>query len=286
MNPEEENKELESSREASSAAEEAEKTAAKADPEARQEEHPAEDDSPAQDAGAEQAEEEEEEGAEEEFDLEAQVFEFRRQIEEDPENCIHHYNLGEALADLGVDEEAHAEFQLALGYDADKEFSAIIHFGIGNLHYNKLISGIQSTVVKSSVGLHSAHKAGDTITEVRDEDYEVPIGQFESANKYINSLNADPEIVDYVSQNAPQQIANIYYKWGSDLLDKARQIDFYGSEIKDVKEALSHLKKTLEIDPNHSQANLMIKYGKKMLQEGFKAFDEYGFEAKDIKGTG
>ena len=41
--------------------------------------------------------EEEEEG---EFDLEAQVEEFRLQIEEEPENCLHHYNLGEALAEL------------------------------------------------------------------------------------------------------------------------------------------------------------------------------------------
>ena len=46
------------------------------------------------------------------------------------------------------------------------------------------------------------------------------------------------------------------------------------------------MKKALEIDPNHSQANLMSKYAKKMLAEGWKAFDEYGFEAKNIEGLG
>jgi hypothetical protein len=30
----------------------------------------------------------------------------------------------------------------------------------------------------------------------------------------------------------------------------------------------------------------MVKYGKKMLQEGFSIYDEYGFVAKEIQGTG
>ncbi|GJL79393.1 MAG: hypothetical protein NPINA01_23820 [Nitrospinaceae bacterium] len=221
-----------------------------------------------------------------EFDLEAQIEEFRQQIEEEPDNCVHHYNLGEALVELGDLEEARDEFDLALELDTEKEFTAIIHFAIGNLHYSKLISGIHGTVVRSSVGLHSAHKAGDTITQVANEDYEIPIREFESAIQNLNFLKADEDIVEYVSKNAPQQIADTYYKWASDLIDKSRQIEHYGGEIKDVKAALKHLKKTLDIDPNHSQANLMVKYAKKMLQEGWKAFDEYGFEAKDIPGTG
>ena len=221
-----------------------------------------------------------------EFDLEAQVEEFRRQIEEEPENCIHHYNLGEALVELGELEEAKDEFELALLYDADKAFSAVIHFSLGNLHFNKLISGIQGTVVRSSVGLHSAHKAGDTITQVKAEDYEEPLREFEAAVQYLDQLQADDEIVEYVSKNAPQQIADIHYKWASDLIDKSRQIELYGEEIADVKQALKHLKKTLEVDPNHSQATLMVKYAKKMLQEGWMAYDEYGFEAKKIEGIG
>lgn len=223
---------------------------------------------------------------EEEFDLEAQIEEFRRQIEEEPENCVHHYNLGEGLVELGDLDEAMAEFDLALKYDVDKEFSSIIHFSIGNLYYNKLISGIHGTVVRSSVGLHSAHKPGDTITRVSDEDYETPINEFELAVEYLDFLKADEEIVEYVGKNAPRQIADSYYKWGSDLIDKSRQIDHYGDEVKDVKAALKYLKKTLEIDPGHSQANLMVKYAKKMLQEGWKAYDEYGFEAKSIQGIG
>ena len=99
-------------------------------------------------------------------------------------------------------------------------------------------------------------------------------------------MKADDELVDYISKEAPVQLANIYYKWGSDLIDKSRQIAKYGSEVQDVQKALKLIKKTLEIDPSHSQANLMIKYAKKMLAEGWKAFDEYGFEAKDIKGSG
>ncbi len=221
-----------------------------------------------------------------EFDLEAQVMEFRNQIEEDPENCIHHYNLGEALVELGEQEEAKEEFDLALLYDKEKEFSSVVHFSLGNLYFQKLISGIHGTVVRSSVGLHSAHKAGDTITQVRAEDYEVPIQEFEAAIADLDHLKADDEIVEYVSKNAPQQIADTYYKWASDLIDKSRQIEHYGEEVKDVKLALKHMKKTLEIDPNHSQANLMIKYAKKMLLEGWKVYDEYGFEAKSIEGTG
>ena len=231
-------------------------------------------------------EEEEEEEEEVEFDLDAQIEEFRHQIEEDPENCVHHYNLGEALAELGQSEEAQEAFEQALLLDKNQAFSAIIHFGIGNLYYHELMSGIQSTVVKSSVGLHSQHRAGNTISSVNDDDYSIPLREFEAAMQDIPSLQADEEIMEYISQNVPQQIATVYYKWASDLFDKARQIDNYGDEVKDIKKGLKHLKKTIEIDPNHSQANLMVKYGKKMLQEGFSIYDEYGFVAKEIQGTG
>ena len=230
--------------------------------------------------------EEFEEEEEVEFDLEAQIEEFRHQIEEDPENCVHHYNLGEALAELGQLEEAQEAFEQALLLDENQAFSAIIHFGIGNLYYHQLMSGIQSTVVKSSVGLHSQHRAGDTISSVNDDDYAIPLREFEAAIQDIPSLQADEEIMEYISENVPQQIATVYYKWASDLFDKARQIDNYGDEVKDIKQGLRHLKKTIEIDPNHTQANLMVKYGKKMLQEGFSIYDEYGFVAKEIQGTG
>ena len=231
-------------------------------------------------------EEFDEEEEEVEFDLEAQIEEFRHQIEEDPDNCVHHYNLGEALAELGQLEEAQEAFEQALLLDENQAFSAIIHFGIGNLYYHQLMSGIQSTVVKSSVGLHSQHRAGDTISSVNDDDYAIPLREFEAAMQDIPSLQADEEIMEYISQNVPQQIATVYYKWASDLFDKARQIDNYGDEVKDIKQGLRHLKKTIGIDPNHTQANLMVKYGKKMLQEGFSIYDEYGFVAKEIQGTG
>jgi tetratricopeptide (TPR) repeat protein len=237
-----------------------------------------------QEQGEELVDGEEEEDVE--FDLEAQIEEFRLQIKEEPENSVHHYNLGEALSELGDEEEALCEFDMALEYDTDKEFSAIINYAIGDVHFRHLISGIQGTVVRSSVGLHSAHKPGDSITEVHAEDYELPIGKFEAAIENLVSLNADEEIVEYVSKSAPQRIADTYYKWGSDLIDKSRQISKYGGETKDVQESLKHLKKTLEIDGNHSQASLMVKYAKKMLQEGWVIYDENGFEAKKIEGNG
>ena len=237
-------------------------------------------------AGEPEDSEFEEEGEEVEFDLDAQIEEFRYQIEEDPENCVHHYNLGEALAELGQSEEAQEAFEQALLLDKDQAFSAIIHFGIGNLYYHQLMSGIQSTVVKSSVGLHSQHRAGAQISSVNDDDYATPLREFEAAVQDLPSLQADEEIMEYISTNVPQQIATVYYKWASDLFDKARQIDNYGDEVKDIKQGLRHLKKTIGIDPNHSQANLMVKYGKKMLQEGFSIYDEYGFVAKEIQGTG
>ena len=227
-----------------------------------------------------------EEEEEVEFALEAQIEEFRHQIEEDPACCVNYYNMGEALAELGQLEEAQEAFEQALLLDENQAFSAIIHFGIGNLYYHQLMSGIQSTVVKSSVGLHSQHRAGDTISSVNDDDYAIPLREFEAAIQDIPSLQADEEIMEYISQNVPQQIATVYYKWASDLFDKARQIDNYGDEVKDIKQGLRHLKKTIEIDPNHTQANLMVKYGKKMLQEGFSIYDEYGFVAKEIQGTG
>ena len=242
-------------------------------------------DAPLEAGEPEDSEFEEEEG-EVEFDLDAQIEEFRHQIEEDPENCVHHYNLGEALAELGQSEEAQEAFEQALLLDKNQAFSAIIHFGIGNLYYHQLMSGIQSTVVKSSVGLHSQHRAGAQISSVNDDDYATPLREFEAAVQDLPSLQADEEIMEYISTNVPQQIATVYYKWASDLFDKARQIDNYGDEVKDIKKGLKHLKKTIEIDPNHSQANLMVKYGKKMLQEGFSIYDEYGFVAKEIQGTG
>ncbi len=237
-----------------------------------------------EDAELEGYEDEEEE--EEEFDIEAQIEVFRAQIEEDPENCIHYYNLGEALSEIGDLEAAKMEYENALQYDVDGEYASIIHFGLGELRYHQLIQGISSNVVKSSVGLLAAHKDKATITQVDDDDYKVPLEDYESAIRELPKLKADEEIVEYVSKNAPLQIGNIYYKWASDLLDKARQVEKYGSEIKDAQTALKYLKKTLEIDPNHSAAQLMLKLGKKMLAEGWKSYDEYGFEAKDIPGLG
>ena len=240
-----------------------------------------------QESGFETTEsDDEEEGEEVEFDLEAQVEEFRRQIEEEPENCVHHYNLGEALAELEEIDEAKAAFEKALELDQDKAFSAIIHFGLGGLYHHELIAGIQGNVVRSSVGLHSQHKAGCQIIEVNDDDYEAPLRQYEDAIKMLDSLQADEEIVDHVKENAPRQIADIYYKWASDLIDKSRQIEVYGGEIKDVKQSLQYLKKALELSPNHSQAQLMVKYARKMLQEGWDIYDEYGFVAKEIQGIG
>ena len=240
-----------------------------------------------QESGSETAENDDEEGGEEvEFDLEAQIEEFRRQIEEEPENCVHHYNLGEALAELEQTDEAKAEFERALELDEDKAFSAIIHFGLGGLYYHEMIAGIQGNVVRSSVGLHSQHKAGCQIIEVNDDDYEAPLRQYEDAIKMLDSLQADEEIVDHVKENAPRQIADIYYKWASDLIDKSRQIEVYGGEIKDVKQSLQYLKKALELSPNHSQAQLMVKYARKMLQEGWDIYDEFGFVAKEIQGIG
>jgi len=240
-----------------------------------------------QESGSETAENDDEEGGEEvEFDLEAQIEEFRRQIEEEPENCVHHYNLGEALAELEQTDEAKAEFERALELDEDKAFSAIIHFSLGGLYYHEMIAGVQGNVVRSSVGLHSQHKAGCQIIEVNDDDYEAPLRQYEDAIKMLDSLQADEEIVDHVKENAPRQIADIYYKWASDLIDKSRQIEVYGGEIKDVKQSLQYLKKALELSPNHSQAQLMVKYARKMLQEGWDIYDEFGFVAKEIQGIG
>ena len=241
-----------------------------------------------QESGSETAEnDDDEEGGEEvEFDLEAQIEEFRRQIEEEPENCVHHYNLGEALAELEQTDEAKAEFERALELDEDKAFSAIIHFSLGGLYYHEMIAGIQGNVVRSSVGLHSQHKAGCQIIEVNDDDYEAPLRQYEDAIKMLDSLQADEEIVDHVKENAPKQIADIYYKWASDLIDKSRQIEVYGGEVKDVKQSLQYLKKALELSPNHSQAQLMVKYARKMLQEGWDIYDEFGFVAKEIQGIG
>ena len=241
-----------------------------------------------QESGSETAEndEGEEEEEEVEFDLEAQIEEFRRQIEEEPENCVHHYNLGEALAELEQTDEAKAEFERALELDEDKAFSAIIHFSLGGLYYHEMIAGIQGNVVRSSVGLHSQHKAGCQIIEVNDDDYEAPLRQYEDAIKMLDSLQADEEIVDHVKENAPRQIADIYYKWASDLIDKSRQIEVYGGEIKDVKQSLQYLKKALELSPNHSQAQLMVKYARKMLQQGWDIYDEFGFVAKEIQGIG
>ena len=241
-----------------------------------------------QESGSETAEnDDDEEGGEEvEFDLEAQIEEFRQQIEEEPENCVHHYNLGEALAELEQTDEAKAEFERALELDEDKAFSAIIHFSLGGLYYHEMIAGVQGNVVRSSVGLHSQHKAGCQIIEVNDDDYEAPLRQYEDAIKMLDTLQADEEIVDHVKENAPRQIADIYYKWASDLIDKSRQIEVYGGEIKDVKQSLQYLKKALELSPNHSQAQLMVKYARKMLQEGWDIYDEFGFVAKQIQGVG
>ena len=241
-----------------------------------------------QESGSETPENDEfeEEGEEVEFDLEAQVEEFRRQIEEEPENCVHHYNLGEALAELEEIDGAKAEFERALELDQDKAFSSIIHFSLGGLYHHELIAGIQGNVVRSSVGLHSQHKAGCQIIDVNDDDYEVPLKQYEAAIEMLDTLQADEEIVDHVKDNAPKQIADIYYKWASDLIDKSRQIEAYGDEIKDVKQSLQYLKKALELSPNHSQAQLMVKYARKMLLEGWDIYDEFGFVAKEIQGTG
>ncbi len=221
-----------------------------------------------------------------EFDLEAQIELFKQQIEEEPDNCIHHYNLGEALEELRHYDEAMEQFQIALECDEDNAFGGVIHFGLGNLYYNKLMGGTSSDVVKSSIGLLNEHKEKDSITKVLSEDYENPINEFEQALKCLPMLKADDDLAEYISENAPLCIANVYYKWASDLVDKSRQLTHYGDEINDVKKALRHLKKVLEIDPNNSPAALLEKLGKKMLAEGWTIYDDYGFEAKNIQGLG
>ncbi len=245
---------------------------------------PEEDESPVPAEGDEAVDDEEGEG-EEEFDLEAQIELFREQIEEEPDNCIHYYNLGEALAELGDLEGGLENYQAALELD-DGGFDAIIHFGMAEVLTAKLIQGVSSNVIKSSVGLISSHKDKTTINSVDEKDYSCAIDEFQAAIKSLSKLQADEEIVEHISKNAPEQIATLYYKWGSDLMDKARQLDMYGEEIQDMKLALKHFKKTLEIDPNHSAGHLMEKLSKKMLAEGWKSYDEYGFEAKDIPGLG
>ena len=221
-----------------------------------------------------------------EFDLEAQVDEFRRQIEEEPDNCVHHYNLGEALQELRRFDEAREEFELALSLDENKEFSAIIHFGLGNLFHSQLMSGTSAKVVLSSVGHVSEHKGKTTITEVPDDDFRRPIDEFQKAIEDLPLLKADEDLVEFIEENAPRQIATAYYKWGSDLIDKSRQISNYGDEIEDVKRAMKFLKKTLEIDPNNSAASLLNNLAKKMLTEGWSIYDEFGFIAKEIPGNG
>ena len=129
-----------------------------------------------------------------EFDLEAQIEEFRAVLEEEPDNCVHHYNLAEALEELGDREEAKVEYEHALECDTEQDFHAIIHFGMGNLIFHQLLSGIQSVVVKSSIGLHSAHKPGDSIVEVFDEDYTVPIHHLQKAMEFLPQLKADERI--------------------------------------------------------------------------------------------
>ena len=86
----------------------------------------------------------------------------------------------------------------------------------------------------------------NTINSVSGNDYSIPISEFEKAIKFLPTLNADEEIVDYVRKNAPKQISTIYYKWASDLFDKARQLENYGDEVKDIKQGLKFLKKTIE----------------------------------------
>ena len=89
---------------------------------------------------SEEEELEDEDEEEVEFDLEAQVEEFRRLIDEAPDNCVNFYNLGEALAELGQLSEAKEAFEQALVLDENQEFSPIIHLGIGNLYYHQLMS--------------------------------------------------------------------------------------------------------------------------------------------------
>jgi len=220
-----------------------------------------------------------------EFDLEAQIEVFREQIAEEPENCVHHYNLGEALEELECHDEAKAEFDLALKYDHDKGFGSIIHFGLGSLYYRQLMQGTSANVVLSSVGLHSSHSDKVNITEVNDQEYQLPVDEFEAAIRDLPHLKADEEIYEEISRDAPLNIANTYYKWGSDLIDKARQLNKYGGEIQDAKRAQKYLKKTLKIDPNNSAASLLVNVSQKMLAQGWKTYDEYGFEAKDIPGA-
>ncbi len=238
--------------------------------------------------GEEPESQEVEPGAEEdtEFDLEAQIALFREQILAEPENCINYYNLAEALAELGENENAKTEFDNALKYDVDGSFGSVIHFGIGSLCFNTLMQGTSSDVVKASVGRLSSHKDKTTITEVNDDGYELPIHEFEMAIRDLPKLKADEEILTYVTKNAPLRISGIYYKWASDLIDKSRQLTLYGGEIKDVQKALKLLKKTLEIDPNHSAAHLVVKLAKKMLAEGWEIYDDFGFLAKQVSGLG
>lgn len=156
---------------------------------------------------------------------------------------------------------------------------------MGNLYYHDLLSGIQSVVVKSSVGLHSAHKPGDQITEVNDDDYDIPLGHFEKALEFLDQLK---RMTIWLSTSPKKHLV----RWRTCITSGRRTLltKRVKSPITVVKRrceaGLTLFKKALDIDPNHAQAGLMITYAKKMLAIGWTIYDEYGFEAKQIEGEG
>ena len=102
-----------------------------------------------------------------EFDLEAQIEAFRQQIEEEPDNCVHHYNLGEALAELGQTGEARTEFERALELDQEETHTlnnlAWLLTEIHNNDEKRLQESV--TLAQQALALKQAAFIWDTLAE-------------------------------------------------------------------------------------------------------------------------
>ncbi len=178
--------------------------------------------------------------------IDEQIEQFQKQIRENPEDILAHYNLGYTLQGAGRKNEAIAEYRKALELDINRNYSAIVNYNLGTIHY-------------------------------RDKKLEEAIAEFGQTIENLPKLIAEEDIKSNVATRA-------HYNLGCALLDKTQQRERYGNEESDLERVEEHFRKALEFDPNFSSAQRDLKTVKGMIKYGWNVHDESGALLKFFAG--
>ena len=172
---------------------------------------------------------------------------FLKQVRQDPDDILAHYNLGIFLNEDGRINESVVEYEKALELDTNRQYSTIIHSNLGSLYYRD-------------------YRLEEAITEFELGIEDLPLLKEENNLRLIDA-------------------ASIYNNLGLALLRKTEEKEMYGNEERDLNKARESFGKTLEFNPNYISAKDNFELIGKMIEYGWGVSDGEGRLIKYFAGT-